>query len=196
MAASTKTEDKQTKAAPKATKAESPKSAPKAAAPKVEAPEATEPVTAPAAEQTATQEPEANTTDSSTESKESDEAQGDFIHGLQGFFNELFNKQFSFSSEEFDLEEEFNAEPGCCGALPLEEELNEAIFSAGVAEGLRRAVHPSYGIVSTAPAPIQVVDQTTASFGHLVELQKLHQSGILTDAEYAEKKRDILRNIY
>lgn len=39
-------------------------------------------------------------------------------------------------------------------------------------------------------------DETTASMGHLVELKKLYDHGILTEKEYTDKKQDILRSMY
>jgi hypothetical protein len=39
-------------------------------------------------------------------------------------------------------------------------------------------------------------DETTVSMGHLVELKKLYDHGILTEKEYTDKKQDILRSMY
>lgn len=119
-----------------------------------------------------------------------DLAEGKLPEGVEfapeGFIFDLFNSETDDSFCE-----------NTCGVqeVPFDE-----VFAAGVAEGLNRANHPAYGFgrqQAPAPiAPIQVVDQTTASFGHLVELQKLHVAGILTDDEYNGKKYDILRRIY
>lgn len=105
---------------------------------------------------------------------------------------------------EFNFEVEDEAgEAGCCGAVPTPEQA----YEAGLQEGLNRASHPVFGIGITAPAPaplkpqidlspINVVDDTTAAFAHLVDLKKLHEVGILTDAEFDSKKADILKRIY
>jgi hypothetical protein len=119
-----------------------------------------------------------------------DLAEGKLPEGVEfapeGFVFDLFGSE---ANEDF-----------CDGPCGVQEVSPDEVFAAGVAEGLNRANHPAYGFGrQQAPAPIvpiQVVDQTTASFGHLVELQKLHVAGILTDAEYEGKKYDILRRIY
>lgn len=107
----------------------------------------------------------------------------------------------AFAPEGFVLDLETDEDTAeCCGNFPTPDE----VFDAGVAEGLLRANHPVFGIgiqkpapaPAPAPLPIKVVDETTASFAHLVELEKLHRVGILTDEEYTAKKTDILRRIY
>jgi hypothetical protein len=131
----------------------------------------------------------------------------DFANGVLGaIFGDLAEGklpegvEFAPESFVFDL---FNSNDDalfCEGPCAEQEDPFEEVFAAGIAEGLNRANHPAYGFgrqKAPAPmAPIQIVDQTTASFGHLVELQKLHVAGILTDAEYEGKKQDILRRIY
>lgn len=106
---------------------------------------------------------------------------------------------------DFDGDDEFTeGETGCCGAAPTLEDA----YEAGVQAGTRRASHPVFGIGIAAPVvpvpakpqvaltPINVVDDTTAAFAHLVDLKKLHEVGILTDDEFNAKKADILRHVY
>lgn len=99
---------------------------------------------------------------------------------------------FEFSDDDSDNDDE------CCGGTPL---TTEDVYAAGVQDGLRRASHPVFGIGITAPVlegseVIEVVDETTQSFAHLIDLKKLHDAGILTDTEYEHKKADILKHIY
>lgn len=211
MTTSAKTESTSSKAAPKASTS---KTAPKAAAPKAEAPKAESPkVEAPAApseETKAASAPEeaAKEATSAEPTQEQQEDAANFGEELKSMFAQMFGVPadgLAFAPEGFFLE--LDEETGCCGGAPeqsAEEVILDEVFSAGIAEGLARANHPAYGFgVPQAPAPvapsldpIQVVDETTAAFAHLVDLKKLHTVGILTDAEYEGKKNDILRRIY
>lgn len=217
---------KSEKPAPKAAAKEAPKSAPKAtekpkAAPK-EAPKTQPENAAPAAEGKAAPAAEAPKTDSERPAESGQPMNlgaifSEMLFGSAGKDEDAENLAKNLSEglrdafasnllpESFDLLPEGFAffpvdESDFCDASCGTQELYpEDVFAAGVAEGLSRAQHPAYGLARQAPValpPIQVVDETTASFGHLVELQKLHVAGILTDLEYEGKKADILRRIY
>lgn len=164
-----------------------------AAAP--EAPAATE---APAPEEEA---PQAEASEAPSEAELRIE---DLFDRVSSLFEGTVPAGFRFAPEgfAFGLDGDEEGETGCCGAVPSPDE----VFEAGVQAGLRRANHPVFGIgIASAPVPakpqvaltpINVVDDTTAAFAHLVDLKKLHEVGILTDAEFDAKKADILRHVY
>lgn len=88
-------------------------------------------------------------------------------------FADLFAGAFPFAGSEFDEQNDFFG--GCCAGddpfgpeFPAEQE----------------------------PLVIFERDEETRSMGHIVDLKKLYDAGILTEAEFTSKKQDILRSLY
>lgn len=199
----------QKKAAEKAAPAEK-------TAPEVQPEEATKP--APAAEEKAPEAPaEAPEADAKAEEGAESENKpfnlGNLFSTLftevkdSDLLNDLKEGKFAFAPEGFFLaegDEGFAFDGPCPGPCAEACDVDpDADYNAGIAEGLRRAQHPVFGIgiaipepVAPAPSPIVIRDEETRSMAHLVELKKLLDVGILTEAEYTSKKTDILRRIY